>query len=290
MLSLYACSGENRIKIENLSGGNQKITIQRGGDTTPVMEIRYDGERTGLDFFTRFVDRSLICFYKYMGDKNRNVTYRIPYDSDYYRLFYSIGLHLLSGWKNELFKYGVIELEWRNLLSGFKNEPFFSDKEIKSQYGKYFRIQDIDDVMVKHIMKPDDAVMINPYAVNFLLKEISFISIQEFFSRQDRYYSPGDLDSVFTRMTVIPESSEFTRFVLNKFGRERLLNLASIEFSNETWLNLTDEKINETESSFSKSIENYNFTGVFKNTDFTNELYGILKIYNKNTKKTLFRK
>ncbi len=282
LILLCACSGENKIKIENISTSAQKITVQRNESTVPVLEIRYEGSRDGLSLFTRFIDNSLLCFYKYLGSKEPEVTYHIPYDPDYYRLFYSIGLHLLSGWKNDLLKYGIIEMEWRTLMTG--------EEALKSESGRYFRISDIDNVIQKYELRPEDERMINTYVIYFLLKEISFVSIQEFLSRPDRYFNQGDLDSIFTRMTVIPESEEFARYVLKKFGRTGLLRVASVEFSNNAWLSLTDEKINETEGSFSRNVENFKFSGVFTNGAFTNELFGELKLYNKTAKKILFRK
>lgn len=278
LLSLYSCSGENRFKIEN-AGSVQKISVIRGNSITPVLEAMYEGGPGDLRSYTVFIGKSLSCFYKYTGaaPANGGVTYRIPYESDNYRLFYSIGLHILSDWKNDLLKYGVIEMEWKKMNSG---DAGSSD----------FRINDVDDVLKKYRIKPGESSMLNTYVVNFLLKEISFVSIQEFLSRPDRYFNQGELDNVFTRMTVIPESEEFTRYILNKFGKPVLLNLAESRFSNDAWAKMTDEKINETEGAFSRSIENYNFNGIFTNSVFTNELYGTLKLYNKNTKKTLFRK
>ncbi|MGA2141615.1 MAG: hypothetical protein ABSG94_04245 [Brevinematales bacterium] len=279
LLSLYSCSGENKFKIENTGKPDQKISVIRGNSVTPVLEAMYKGSPGDLRSYTVFIDKSLARFYKYLGAStvNGGITYRIPYESDNYRLFYSIGLHLLSYWKNDLLKYGVIEMEWEKMDSGDSGS-------------RYFRISDVDDVLKKYRMKPGESSMLNAYAVNFLLKEISFVSIQEFLSRPERYFNQGELDSVFTRMTVIPESEEFTLYILKKFGKPVLLSLAESRFSNDGWSKMTDEKINETEGAFSRNIENYNFNGIFTNSVFTNELYGALKLYNKNTKKTLFRK
>jgi hypothetical protein len=278
LLSLYACSGGNRIKVEDAGDGVRKITVSSGD---VILEAAFQGERQDLDFFAGFVDRSMRRLCPYTANNHTGLTYRIPYNGDYYLLFYSIGLHLLSDWRNELLKYGIIEMEWRNLLRG---------GYLKSYSRNHFRIPDIDGVMGKYELTPEDEGLVDAYTVNFLIKEISFISVQELLSRQARYYNPAEIDTVFTRMTVIPESSEFTVYVLKKFGMARLKNLASTEYGNETWFKMTDEKINETEGSFAKNIENYKFTGIFENSGFTNELYGVLKTYNKNTKKTLFRK
>jgi hypothetical protein len=279
---MCSCSGINRIKIEN----EKKILIFKGSGSIPVIEIDYQGDPGKIAYYSSFADKALTSFYPYVkNDFSR--TFRISYSDDYYRLFYSIGVHMLSDWKNDLLKYGIIEIEWEKLLYKFKNQ--FRDIDPADEYGRFFRIGEIDDLL-RTRLPSKDFDQIYPFTVRFHIKEITFISIQEFYSRQARYYSPDYIENPFTRMIVIPESVEFTRYILNRFGKTRLLLLSSTEYTSDNWKNLTDEKISETELDFSRRMENYPFYGTFTDTMFTNELYSILKIYNKNTKQTLFRK
>jgi hypothetical protein len=286
---IYSCSGVNRVKIENENlSGDKKILIFRGAGSIPVVEIIYPANENKISQFSTFAAQSLLCFYPYIKNDIHH-TYRIPYSDDYYRVFYSIGFHLLSDWKNDLFKYGIIEIEWEKLLTKLKMDLFYKNDDLTNEYRRFFRVGEIDDLLSSHSAYKEYE-QIYPYTIRFHLKEITFISIQEFYSRQARYYSPDYVESLFTRMTVIPESVEFTRYILKRFGKSRFLLLASTEYNSDNWEKITDEKISETEENFSRSMENYPFNGIFRDALFTNQFYNVLKIYNKNTKQILFRK
>ncbi len=257
--------------------------MYRDKNPSPVLEIVYTGDSDKIAGFSSFIDSALLSFYPYINpDAGR--TYKIQYSTNYYQVFYSIGIHVLSDWKNDLLKYGIMEIEWDKMITSLDKDRIFKES------GGFFRVKEIDDLLSGANAVPAYYREIYPFTIRFHLKEVTFVSIQEFISRQARYYSPDEIEDQFARMTVIPESAEFTRYVLNKFGFKRFVLLACAEYSGDSWKKITDEKINETERMFAESIENYPFYGIFSDQEFTNKFYMALKNCNKNTKKNLFRK
>ncbi len=285
----FACSRNSfNIEKDNVSG-NQKIIVCRDESSMPILEVAYSGDKENALKLVPFIDSTLLRFYPYVNQKEIN-TLRVPFNSDYYSFFYTIGTYLFADWKNELLKYGVIEIEWADLIKDLKNNKNLQNGPLTNEFSQIFKIKEIDDVLMKYQLSDDDLRQVYAYTVNYLLKEITFVSIQEFYSREERYFNLSELENIFTRIVIIPESEEFTRYLIGKYGKNTVIKLAGFEFNNDNWQKTVGEKINDTEGDFSKEIENYSFKDIFKDQYFMRDLNKYLKLYNKTTKQTLFKK
>lgn len=191
---------------------------------------------------------------------------------DLYTLFFKLGNNFYGYMKNDVIRFGIIEAEWLNF-----------QKELKQN--EIFRINEIDGYLIKNNFSEKDKKDLYKYAVNYLAKENLFVSIQEFFDRPYRYFNINELDTIFMRLVILPESKEFTEYLIKKFGRKKVIQFAKIEYTKENWQKFFGEKINDFEEEFFKYIENYKFSKKY-NSEFEN----LIAIYNKNSKKTLFKK
>ncbi len=189
----------------------------------------------------------------------------------YYSLFFRVGNNYYSDIKNDVIRFGLIEIDWLNFKSkiGEKRE-FFRVKEI-DKYIENFSEKDKRDAF--------------KFAVKYLAEKDLFVSIQEFFDRPFRYFSIFEIETLFTRMVVMPEAKEFTEYIINRFGRNKVIKFGKKEYSKERWKKYFGENINDVEEEFFKYIKDYKFS-----SSFDKDLLTLIKIYNKNSKKTLFKK
>ncbi|MCX7821661.1 MAG: hypothetical protein N2258_08330 [Brevinematales bacterium] len=212
------------------------------------------------------IKKILKSYDKYNLSKSEEIQFK-----DAYTLFFQLGDNFYSFLKNDLIRFGLIEIEWLKLK-----------KELNDK--GYFRITEIDNFIMSQIQEKNKKE-IYKYAINYLAKENLFVSIQEFFDRPYRYFNLNELDTIFMRLVILPESKEFTEYLIKKFGKNKVIKFAQSEYSKEKWEKFFGEKINDFEEEFFKYIENYKFPKNF-NKDFE----ALIALYNKNSKKTLFKK
>ncbi len=192
--------------------------------------------------------------------------------NDSYTLFFKLGNNFYGFMKNQIIKFGIIEMEWLNFKHNIKENQIC-------------RIKEIDNYLNKNNFSEKDKKDFYKYAINYLARENLFVSIQEFFDRPYRYFNLKELDTIFMRLVILPESKEFTEYLIKKFGRKKVIQFAKSEYSKENWEKFFGEKINDFEEEFFKHIENYKFS---KNYDANFE--NLIATYNKNSKQTLFKK
>ncbi len=289
ILFFVSCSKfniEEKINTNMSSNGTfREITINEIKTKKILIDIMYSGEQAGFKDFPQLLNNFVQRFSIYNEIKSSNTgILKIEFNGNIYRLFYQLGLFFLSDMKNDLIKYGIIQMEWNDLL--LKNNNQFLGPE------KYnlIRISDFSDLMNKYGLNNNDLLEVYPYTVKYLLNQILFISPQEILSRPARYLTENELENIFCQVVILPEVTEFTAYIKNKFGINRLLMLSESEFTIKNWKSISGEEMSDTEGGFAKNIENKNFQGIFLDKGFTGSLDRNLELYNKITKPTLFKK
>jgi len=288
---LFSCAQKNRIelKTDEASGVN---LLQFLISNKPFLLLKYENKDDSA-LLKEFIDLTISSFRKYIDFEEAWIkqglgTIQLEYKGDLYSLYFEIGTFVLSQFQNDLFKYGIIEIEWNEVLKKLLKKQGQRYPQLKEIREKFFMIPDIDGLLKKYKLEEKELREVYAYTVRFLLKEIYFVSLQEIFSRPKRYYRLEEINTYFYRVVIMPETIEFVRYVLGKFGRGKMVELSYRDFSKEDWKKITGEEIHETELDFTKQIEGKNFSGVYNNEQFVNEMDGYLKLYNSTTKKVLF--
>jgi len=211
----------------------------------------------------------------------KKINYKNPY-----QLFFEIGDNLYYNWKNILLKTGIIENEWFIFLNKYHDKL----EILKKEKNNIFRLYEIDNFLAGIDKGGLAKVEAFKYSVKFLLRENLYTSMQEFFSRPNRYFKSSEIESIFYRMVVIPEVLEFTRYLIKKFGKKKVIDLAQNYLATEKWKLILGEEINDIEAEFSKYIENYKFKLFSPGSNYVNEFEKLIITYNRNTKEVLFKK
>jgi hypothetical protein len=285
---LFLSCSNNTLEIKQ-NGAGYKILVY-SGLKKPIYEIDCNTSYEETKKVSGFTEKTLKLFEKIY--RNRPASRKpgqpagetdaiiIDFNNDYRRLFFSLGIYSLYDFKNDLIKFGLIQREWKGLISGSINNE---------KYG-IIPIRDFQDLFTDYKLNGTDLSQLYPYMVNYLLKEILFVSIQEVLERPGRYLTENELGTVFCEVVVLPETVEFTDYLVKKFGYDRVFKIAKVEYSKQSWKSILGEEINETEEYFSKEIKSRKYNGLYENKEFTDKLDAFLKLYNKITKPTLFRK
>ncbi|MEJ5283970.1 MAG: hypothetical protein ACP5Q5_01950 [Brevinematia bacterium] len=252
---VFSCSN-NKINIF-LEEGNSSLELTQDNYRLKIISRNEDIEKV----------KKILKFYK-----NAKLTYSEEIEfKDPYSLFFKLGNNFYGYMKNDVIRFGMIESEWLNF-----------QKELKQN--EIFRINEIDSY-IKNNFSEKDKKDLYKFAVNYLAKENLFVSIQEFFDRPYRYFNINELYTIFMRLVIIPESKEFTEYLIKKFGKNKVIQFSKKEYTKENWQKSFGEKINDFEEEFFKYIENYKFS-----KNYNSEFENLIAIYNKNSKKTLFKK
>lgn len=207
----------------------------------------------------------------------------------YYPMFFNLARLETSGLKNEVLRVGLIQQAWMELVSLSYTEASLASFR-KSEGYAYVQIPEISRHMESYTVPPSEAAQIYDYMNAYLLKEVLFVSLQEFTDRPSRYFADTDLSTPFSQVVIIPECAAFSGFMRSRIGNSRLLKLASKPFKPETWKSIAGEEINESESAFTHEMEGKSRTGIFNNPSWLSELNRWLSVYHRMTKPTLFRK
>ncbi len=280
---LFSCSQKGQFSIiESMDKSSSEIQISDQQKTR--IKAYYKGTPEEAQKMAQFILQADRVFQKW-GDSQNNEPLVLEAESNVYRLFFSIGGYCLSDWKNEVLKQGLIQTEWNQWLLDKDDLGFLAQEK-----NRPVRIDDFENFFVEFKWKESDQIQIYPYLVYYLLKEVLFVSIQEFLARPERYYNINEIDSVFSQMVILPESAEFFKFILKKYGKAMAVKLGKSSYSPEEWKRLSGEEMHDMEEEFTKSLENHDFKGVYQDQVFLKKLNDLLRIYNKMTKPTLFRK
>jgi hypothetical protein len=287
---LSAC-GNEAVTVEHGIAGTNRVSFpvgKRPGDLVTVTTVLPDVEarklgRMALEWV------GTISGDPALSGTNLPSSIVLHYTGSLYRLFYSLGIAMTPAVQVDLFRCGLLEecwQDWQKRRTDYWKKRFasFPDDRLDP-----FQIEEIRSLFRERGMTPAQTKDSTAWGTAFLLREILFVSVQEFMTRPWRYYQQKDLDSPFFRVVVMPESLEFTRFLVSRFGKDRLVKAARNDYSKENWKKAFGEEVNETEETFTKGIESRVFPPVYRDREFSNRLCSLLKFYNTATKATLFK-
>ncbi len=249
------------IKVKNFSSHLISIILEKNEDEQQILHMI-------KQILSSYPDKS----------KKLKSPKEIKY-SNPYLLFFQIRDFYYDDLKNLALKYGLIENEWLN----------FSDRYFQNEGKKFFRVEELDSFILEKKLSKAEISELYKFTVNFLLSETLFVSIQELFERPYRYFNLNELETFFSRVVIIPEAKELTEFLVKKYGKDKIIKFARMNYSKESWKKTFGEPVNEIEEEFAKSIERYRFSSFFYGKE-GEKLKNLLSIYNKNTKNTLFKK
>ncbi|MGC8765061.1 MAG: hypothetical protein ACP5QT_04170 [Brevinematia bacterium] len=274
-LLFFSCSLQAKFTFFSSEAGSERV-IEVKKDGSPFILVKLDNERDEKEALIMLEKIFSLYRKNFVPSSSKEIKYSSPYV-----LFFEIASSYYNELKNLALKYGIIECDWFM----FRNRFLKKDNESK----KIFRIDELDNFAIKHSLSEREKSELYKFSVNFLLSETIFVSIQELFERQYRYFSINELEMPFSRLVIIPEVKEFAEFMIEKFGRRRVIDFARTEYSKENWKRFFGEAVNDIEEEFSKRIENYKFSSFFYTED-GEKLKQLFSLYNKNSKTILFKK
>lgn len=291
LLLISSCGDVYQINLKSSGSGKTAIIVTKSDVKMPLFQVDFIGSSDEAAAASALIKQILTACRQINGSiALPEDTVYLESDTNYYRLFFQFGTAALSDWKNEVLKYGWLQSQWLSLLNGSGGGKGILKRMFQSEPLSDIRIDDIRSYFHSNSLAVNEEPDIYPYAVNYLLREIYFVSIQEILSRPSRYLTVREIDDTFCQMVMLPEVTEFTRYVNKKFGAQKLAEAGREEYSKEGWKKLFGEEMHDTEGDFSKNIEKRSYSGRFADHDFTEKLDDLFKVMNKMTKPTLFKK
>ena len=135
---LLSC-GNNNLEIKR-NGSGYKIFVY-SGTKKPVYEINCGASYEETKRVYEFTDKTFNVFDKINGLQTPGLTAEgtdtrvLDFNNDYRRLYFSLGLYRLSDFKNDFIKYGLIQNEWKLIISGSMNKNDKLSKLLYQEYG-----------------------------------------------------------------------------------------------------------------------------------------------------------
>ncbi len=211
-------------------------------------------------------------------------TVQVGFDGNLYRLFMTLAVYATQDMKNDLIRYGLIQNEWREWVETS------SDEAARKERTGMFRNPELDAWIGGNCADRSDREQVYPFAVSYLLREILYVSVQEFLSRPARYFNLREIETPFLQLVSLPESAEFAAYLKGKYGPGKTLAASRTEFSAAAWKGIFGEDIHETEADFSSIAENRRYRGALSDPLRVREFERLLKLFHRTTKPALFRK
>jgi hypothetical protein len=256
----------------------------------PALTISYETDMVSATNVAGFLADSIMRFSRIARTDTTNINIKLDDKTpDYYRLFFTTGDRYFADYKNTPIIYGILQLEWESILNSRINRNDPVSVMLRRERYNTIRIKDFQNLFARNHINRQDLTKVFPYINLFTLREVLFISVQEIMERPSRYVGTRHIDTIVFNVVIIPEITEFTRFLVRKFGRRRVIRFAREEYSVAGWKKAFGEEINETEAQFADYIEDMEFDGIFKNQSFINEFEELLKLYNTITKDSIFK-
>jgi hypothetical protein len=288
LLICVSCSQPASFKLKSGIEGHQK-NFDVYQNNSLIYHISINETGSDIETQSNFILTALSNF-NLIKQRSPAYTEEIAGTTNNYMMFFRIGDSYLSGINNKLIRYGLIEMEWMKLVAVSENNTDKLSMSLQGEKYNRVRIDDIRQTIQAYRLQDNELEQFLPYVVNYLLKEIFFVSLQEILDRPERYLNSADMESIFSQIVVLPEITLFTDYLVKKFGLKKVLELGCTDFSKDKWNKILKEPVNETEADYTKMMENYSFNGIYNDKAFDEELNSYLEMYNKMTKPTLFRK
>lgn len=288
VISFSFCTKQNEFVINK---EKKQITV----GSKPRLTISYEADEN-ISNAIEIVDFFLLAddyLKKIAPSSKAQIQVKITKDKrDYYKLFFAFADSYFENYENRALLYGLIQLQWEKLISdSFKKTDKISIILRNERYKK-IRIDDFSDLFSDNHLNENELEHIYPYAIKYLLdmNNVLFVSLQELMERDIRYFGVDKIDNIFYQVLIVPEITEFSRYIIKRYGYKATIKFVKVAYSQKAWKTIFKEEIGEVEKIFVEAIEKTKFTGKFNQDTFILKIDVLLKLYNTGTKATMFAK
>ncbi len=282
---IFSCTSKP-VEFQYNTDNNQAYTIS----TSPNIIIK-SPEKTEFDVSYITLLKIILSEFKKIAPHSADTIF-LEFENadwDFYDLYYQLGGQYFKDYKNAALLMGMLQKIWIDISLDNKYSVFISHKVLPLKY-YIIGIEEFDTLFKKYSLDEQGFRDLYEYVNKYLLEQILFVSVQELMESPYKYFQGSFYKSIFTHAVILPEMTEFYSYILRIYGKRRVLNCMSVEYSRENWKKIFHEEINETENNFRIQIEDQKYEGIYNNPQFLEELNVLLKLYNTSTKATLFSK
>jgi hypothetical protein len=258
--------------------------------TSPSVEIRYASAPEIALTYAYFFESMIGIWNSYSPSKSQNIIIELGTTPDLYTSMFKAGEDYFSFLDNKGIIYGIIQYEWeKRVLESITRGDFIS-LLLKAQQYRLIRIRDFELLFQKYQLTQKEMGELYSVINRYLYQQVLFISVQELMDNDPRYFNLQELDRVFSQAVTLPQIADFIGFVVERFGKDRLIEFGKVPFSTEKWSELYGEPLNIVEEEYAFEIQKAGLSGIYTNNDFALWFGKVLALYNTTTKDTLFYK
>ncbi|NPV00081.1 MAG: hypothetical protein HPY53_01750 [Brevinematales bacterium] len=258
--------------------------------TTPSVEIHYVSAPEIALTYAEFFEGMIAVWNGYSPSKAGNIIIELGENPELYTAMFKAGTDYFAALDNKAVIFGIIQYEWeKRVLDSFTHDDFISQL-LKSQQYRIIRIRDFEVLFQKFQLTRKEMDQVYRVICRYLYQQVLFISVQELMDNDPRYFNIQELDQVFSQAVTLPQMADFVRFVVERYGKDRLVEFGKVPFSTDKWSELFGEPLNNIEEEYSYEIQKAGIDGIYTNSEFGAWFGKVLALYNTTTKDTLFQK
>lgn len=250
----------------------------------PAIVLHYAGDRESAVTAARFLRDALRVLKHTAPGRTNAISMNYTGIEDPYVLYYILGDAYFSEYRNKPVVYSLLQIEWQKRV----DSGAWRAEADGLTYG--IRLPEMQALIDKYNLTPGEKKDFYLYINDFLLREIYFVSVQEMMERNFLYFTPEAVKTVFYQAVISAEMTEFTKFLIAKYGMAKVVQAARADYAKDTWKAMFGEDVSDVERSFVQTFDKKAFPGRLSQTDFVTEADKMLTLFNTGTKSSLFQR